>query len=81
LIQAVNVNTRLWNRYGQSDFFPSTHWTVVLAASRSQAVSPNYFIWYASTLYTRISATQGHLLYETPSVTRGNRRSRRCRKL
>jgi RNA polymerase sigma-70 factor (ECF subfamily) len=37
LIQAVNVNTRLGNRHGQSDFFPSTHWTVVLAAGRSQA--------------------------------------------
>jgi RNA polymerase sigma factor (sigma-70 family) len=31
------MNTRLANRHGQSDFFPSTHWTVVLAASRSQA--------------------------------------------
>jgi RNA polymerase sigma factor (sigma-70 family) len=37
LIEAVNVNTRLGNRHGQTDFFPSTHWTVVLAASRSQA--------------------------------------------
>jgi RNA polymerase sigma factor (sigma-70 family) len=37
LIQAVNVNTRLKNRHTQSDFFPSTHWTVVLAAGRSQA--------------------------------------------
>ena len=37
LIQAVNVNTRLENRHAQSDFFPSTHWTVVLAAGRSQA--------------------------------------------
>jgi RNA polymerase sigma factor (sigma-70 family) len=37
LIQAVNVNTRLGNRHGQSDFFPSTHWTAVLAAGRSQA--------------------------------------------
>jgi RNA polymerase sigma factor (sigma-70 family) len=36
LIQAVNVNTRLENRHTQSDFFPSTHWTVVLAAGRSQ---------------------------------------------
>jgi RNA polymerase sigma-70 factor (ECF subfamily) len=31
------VNTRLGNGHGQSDFFPSTHWTVVLAAGRSQA--------------------------------------------
>jgi RNA polymerase sigma factor (sigma-70 family) len=30
------VNTRLENRHAQSDFFPSTHWTVVLAAGRSQ---------------------------------------------
>jgi len=37
LVQAVNVNTRLGNRHGQSDFFPSTHWTAVLAAGRSQA--------------------------------------------
>ena len=36
LIQAVNVNTRLENRHAQSDFFPSTHWTAVLAAGRSQ---------------------------------------------
>ena len=37
LIQAVNVNTRVGNGRGQSDFFPSTHWSVVLAAGRSQA--------------------------------------------
>lgn len=36
LIQAVNVNTRLENRHAQSDFFPSTHWTAVIAAGRSQ---------------------------------------------
>jgi RNA polymerase sigma factor (sigma-70 family) len=37
LLQAVNVNTRLRNGRGQIDFFPSTHWTAVLAAGRSQA--------------------------------------------
>jgi RNA polymerase sigma factor (sigma-70 family) len=37
LIQAVNVNTRVGNGRGQSDLFPSTHWSVVLAAGRSQA--------------------------------------------
>jgi RNA polymerase sigma factor (sigma-70 family) len=31
------MNTRLGNRHGQRDFFPSTHWTVVLAAGRSPA--------------------------------------------
>jgi len=37
LLQAVNVNTLLRNGHGSSDFFPSTHWTIVLAAARSQA--------------------------------------------
>jgi RNA polymerase sigma factor (sigma-70 family) len=36
LIQAVNVNTRVGNGRGQSDLFPSTHWSVVLEAGRSQ---------------------------------------------
>lgn len=37
LIQAVNVNTQLSDGHDQSDFFPSTHWSVVLAAGKSQA--------------------------------------------
>jgi RNA polymerase sigma-70 factor (ECF subfamily) len=37
LIQAVKVNTRVGNGQGQSDLFPSTHWSVVLAAGRSEA--------------------------------------------
>jgi RNA polymerase sigma factor (sigma-70 family) len=37
LIQAVNVNTHVGNGRGQGDLFPSTHWSVVLAAGRSQA--------------------------------------------
>jgi RNA polymerase sigma-70 factor (ECF subfamily) len=37
LIQAVNVNTRGGDGHGQGDFFPSTHWSVVLAAGSSQA--------------------------------------------
>jgi RNA polymerase sigma factor (sigma-70 family) len=37
LIQAVDVNTRMGNGRGQGDLFPSTHWSVVLAAGRSQA--------------------------------------------
>ena len=37
LIQAVNVNTRVGNGRGQGDLFPSTHWSVVVAAGRSQA--------------------------------------------
>lgn len=37
LIQAVNVNTREGNGHGQPDLFPSTHWSVVLAAGRSEA--------------------------------------------
>jgi RNA polymerase sigma-70 factor (ECF subfamily) len=37
LIQAFNVNTRVGNGHGQSDLFPSTHWSVVLKAGRSQA--------------------------------------------
>jgi hypothetical protein len=36
LIQAFNVNTRVGNGRGQSDLFPSTHWSVVLEAGRSQ---------------------------------------------
>ena len=37
MIQAVNVNTREGNGHGQPDLFPSTHWSVVLAAGRSEA--------------------------------------------
>jgi RNA polymerase sigma factor (sigma-70 family) len=37
LIKAVNVNTREGNGHGQRDLFPSTHWSVVLAAGRSEA--------------------------------------------
>ena len=36
-IQAVNVNTRVGNGRGQGDLFPSTHWSVVVAAGESQA--------------------------------------------
>jgi RNA polymerase sigma factor (sigma-70 family) len=35
--QAVNVNTHAGNGQSRSDLFPSTHWSVVLAAGRSQA--------------------------------------------
>jgi RNA polymerase sigma-70 factor (ECF subfamily) len=31
------VNTRVGNEHGQSDLFPLTHWSVVLAAGRNQA--------------------------------------------
>src|SRR5262249_2125500 len=36
LIQTTNVNTLAENGCRQSDLFPSTHWSVVLAAGRSQ---------------------------------------------
>src|SRR5215510_2142591 len=36
-MKTVNANTRAENRQGRSDLFPSTHWSVVLAAGRSQA--------------------------------------------
>jgi RNA polymerase sigma factor (sigma-70 family) len=37
LKETVNLNTRAANGQGRSDVFPSTHWSVVLAAGRSQA--------------------------------------------
>ena len=37
LIQTANVKTLAGNGHGQSDLFPSTHWSAVLAAGRSQA--------------------------------------------
>jgi len=37
LKEAGNPNTRVTNGQGHSDVFPSTHWSVVLAAGRSQA--------------------------------------------
>src|SRR5438094_7451001 len=37
LIQTANVKTLAGNGHGQSDLFPSTHWSVALAAGRSQA--------------------------------------------
>jgi RNA polymerase sigma factor (sigma-70 family) len=36
LIQTANVNTLAENGCRQSDLFPSTHWSVILAAGRSQ---------------------------------------------
>src|SRR5262245_49821228 len=36
-MKTVNANTRAENRQGRSDLFPSTHWSVVLAAGKSQA--------------------------------------------
>ncbi len=36
LIQTANVKTLAGNGHCQNDFFPSTHWSVVLAAGRSQ---------------------------------------------
>jgi DNA-directed RNA polymerase specialized sigma24 family protein len=35
-MKTINVNTCAENRQGRSDLFPSTHWSVVLAAGRSQ---------------------------------------------
>ena len=35
--EAVNLDTRPANGQGHSDVFPSTHWSVVLAAGRSEA--------------------------------------------
>ena len=35
--EAVNLDTRAANGQGHSDVFPSTHWSVVLAAGRSEA--------------------------------------------
>jgi RNA polymerase sigma factor (sigma-70 family) len=37
LKEAVNLDTRTASRQGRSDVFPSTHWSVVLAAGRSEA--------------------------------------------
>ena len=37
LVQTVKVNTLVREGHSQSDLFPSTHWSVVLAAGRSQA--------------------------------------------
>jgi RNA polymerase sigma factor (sigma-70 family) len=36
-MEAVSVNTHGEDGHGRSDLFPSTHWSVVLAAGRSQA--------------------------------------------
>jgi RNA polymerase sigma-70 factor (ECF subfamily) len=36
LIQTANVNTLAENGFRQSDLFPSTHWSAVLAAGKSQ---------------------------------------------
>jgi RNA polymerase sigma factor (sigma-70 family) len=37
LKEAVNLNTHAASEHGRSDVFPSTHWSVVLAAGRSEA--------------------------------------------
>src|SRR5262249_42078954 len=37
LIEAANVNTPARDKDGRSDVFPSTHWSVVVAAGESQA--------------------------------------------
>src|ERR1700745_3041620 len=36
-IQTADVKTQAPNGIGRSDFFPSTHWSVVVAAGESQA--------------------------------------------
>src|SRR5206468_927921 len=37
LIQTANVNIVAGNGYRQRDLFPSTHWSVIVAAGRTQA--------------------------------------------
>jgi len=75
LIQAVNVNTRLENRHAQSDFFPSTHWTVVLAAGRSQtepeiaeAALAELCQTYWAPLYTFVRS-RGYTLHDAQDLT------------
>ena len=69
------MNTRLENRHAQSDFFPSTHWTVVLAAGRSQtepeiaeAALAELCQTYWAPLYTFVRS-RGYTLHDAQDLT------------
>ena len=62
-------------RYGQSDFFPATHWTVVVAAGRSQvepeiarAALAELYQTYWAPLYTFVRS-RGHTVHDAQDLT------------
>jgi RNA polymerase sigma-70 factor (ECF subfamily) len=74
-MEAVSVNTRGENGHGRSDLFPSTHWSVVLAAGRSQtepdvagaALAELCQIYWAP-LYSFVRS-RGHSVHDSQDLT------------
>ena len=75
LIEAIKVNTRVGNEQGQSDLFPSTHWSVVLAAGRSlvepqaaQAALAELCQSYWTPLYSFVRS-RGYTVHDAQDLT------------
>jgi RNA polymerase sigma-70 factor (ECF subfamily) len=77
LREAVNLGTRATNGQGCSDVFPSTHWSVVLAAGRSEAESEmagaaltELCQVYWAPLYGFVRS-RGHTVHDAQDLTQG----------
>jgi RNA polymerase sigma factor (sigma-70 family) len=77
LLQGVNVNTRAGDGQDRSDLFPSTHWSVVLAAGRTQAepdiagaALAELCQTYWAPLYSFVRS-RGHTVHDAQDLTQG----------
>jgi len=77
LKEAVNLNTRTGNGQDRSDVFPSTHWSVVLAAGRSpaepqmaEAALAELCRVYWAPLYGFVRS-RGHTVHDAQDLTQG----------
>jgi RNA polymerase sigma factor (sigma-70 family) len=77
LKEAVNVNTRAAHDHERSDVFPSTHWSVVLAAGRSEAepemagaALAELCQVYWAPLYAFVRS-RGHTVHDAQDLTQG----------
>jgi RNA polymerase sigma factor (sigma-70 family) len=77
LKEAVNLNGRAQNGQGHSDVFPSTHWSVVLAAGRSEAepemaraALAELCQVYWAPLYGFVRS-RGHTVHDAQDLTQG----------
>jgi RNA polymerase sigma factor (sigma-70 family) len=75
LVQTVKVNTLVGNGDSRSDLFPSTQWSVVLAAGRSQTepeISQSALGELCQTYWTPLYSfvrTRGHTLHDAEDLT------------
>jgi RNA polymerase sigma factor (sigma-70 family) len=77
LKEAVNLNTRAGKGEGRSDLFPSTHWSVVFAAGRSEAepqmagaALAELCQGYWAPLYGFVRS-RGHTVHDAQDLTQG----------